>query len=167
MGEGGAAGLRPGEGEQVSGSILRLASALPTGRFYRPVRVSWRPGQPPEEPQAFLPRLDGRPHSPAALSGWQGTPMGSTAPASWHRWISEWGAGPAASSALPAGHGSHSQGPRPALSSLPPPLQEWKESENFHSNLALQVIMSVFCQGQATERILFNSLLVCLLSKVP
>lgn len=53
MGEGGAAGLRPSEGEQVSGSILRLASALPTGRFYRPVRVFWRPGQPPEEPQAF------------------------------------------------------------------------------------------------------------------
>lgn len=53
MGGGGAAGLRPGEGEQVSGSILRLASALPTGSFYRPVRVSWRPGQPPEEPRAF------------------------------------------------------------------------------------------------------------------
>lgn len=166
MGEGGAAGLRPSEGEQVSGSILRLLSALPTGRFYRPVRVSWRPGQPPEEPRAFqgwvagpialLHSLVGRerpweaPLRPHGTDGFQSGVQGLQ-PALLSR----------------AGHGSRSQGPRPALSSPPPPLQEWKESENFHSNLALQVIMSVFCQGRPTERILFNSLLVCLVSKVP
>ena len=56
-------------------------------------------------------------------------------------------------------HCSHSRGPGPALSTPWPPGQDSKESENFHSNLALQVILKIFFQGQPTEYILFSSLL--------
>lgn len=42
-----------------------------------------------------------------------------------------------------------------------PPMQDSKESKNFHSNVALQVIIKNYFQGQPTEHILSNSLLVC------